>query len=284
VLDGPIGKVFVYQFSIAGSQVRGISVDGAHHLANFYGGIQHRIVGSMEKKGRMLTFTTYPAPGMPMQVSVSIVPELEHEDDFYRAVVEVKDIKTGNSFQAEKSETRLEKRRDGTTFERPNYSTIAQSKARRNAMLMVIPRDVQEKFEQACIDRGQTKDITEDVFAEKRSAVMQFAAKHGLAVDRAAINKLGNDQIAGLRAAMQEGGVPAFSRALAAIGLAATQGETVEHDEDGVVDEGNSASNGQAQVTDQGGQTAETTKTEERRKEPVQQQGSRPTFGRRRTS
>src|SRR4249920_4993 len=76
ILEGSKARAFVYKFKISGSEVAGISVVGAQHLANHYGGIQHRIVASMEKRGSVFTFTSYPAPGLPMAVSVSVVPEL----------------------------------------------------------------------------------------------------------------------------------------------------------------------------------------------------------------
>src|SRR5271155_4120180 len=144
ILHGPGSSTFVYSFTIAGSRdpVTGISVVGARHLAAHYKGLKHRLVASMQKTGSLFVFTSYPAENLPMAVSASTVPELEAEDDFYAAVVEMVDIKTGNAIQVERRELRYEERRGGGYFERPNYATIAQSKAYRNAVLALVPQDI----------------------------------------------------------------------------------------------------------------------------------------------
>jgi hypothetical protein len=139
ILHGPGSSTFVYNFDIKGTPVVGISVIGARHLANHYKGLKHRLVAAQQKTGALFVFTSYPAENMPMSVSASVVRELEEEDDFYASVVEVTDIKTGNSIQIERREPRYEERRNGGWFERPHYATIAQSKAYRNAVLALIP-------------------------------------------------------------------------------------------------------------------------------------------------
>ena len=101
VLHGPGSSKFVYSFDIAGQRdpVTGISVIGARHLAAHYKGLKHRLVAAMQKTGSLFVFTSYPSADQPMAVTASIVPELAEEDDFYAAVVEVTDIKTGNTLQ-----------------------------------------------------------------------------------------------------------------------------------------------------------------------------------------
>lgn len=221
--QGVAGKIFVYRLAISGQQQDGLSVEGAHQLACIYGGIKHRIVASVEKKGAVFTFKSYPAENVPMSVAVNVVQELAAEDDFYSVVVEVTDVKTGNSFQVEKSETRLERRRDGSMFERPNYQIIAQSKARRNGILTLIPGDVQEQFKARCLQAGQAIDISSDVFRAKREAVTAFAAAKGISIDRQAIAELTLEQIAGLGDAAREKDVAAFRAALEALGLASAE-------------------------------------------------------------
>jgi hypothetical protein len=218
ILNGAKSKDFVYSFKIQGSEVSGISVIGAAQLAYEYGGIQHRLVASLEKKGAMLFVTSFPAEGVPYDYRVVRAHELADEDDFYKVVVEVKNIKRGNSVQIEKTETRLERRRDGSTFERPHYQVIAQSKARRNGILSVIPQDVQARFETDCLKLGNSADITSNVLDEKRAAVLAFATAKGLPLEREPVFKLGMAQITGLSDAAREG-LPAFTNACIGIGL-----------------------------------------------------------------
>src|ERR1700748_2794345 len=101
ILHGAGSSKFVYSFEIVRGKppVAGTSVVGARHLAAHYGGLKHRMVASAQKTGSLFTFTSYPAPGMPMTVSCSVIHELEDEDDFYSAVCEMSDVKNGNSIQ-----------------------------------------------------------------------------------------------------------------------------------------------------------------------------------------
>ena len=81
-MHGAGSSKFVYSFKIAGEgEVSGISVIGARHLASHYGGIKHRMVASVRKVGELFTFTSYPAPGMGMSVSVQVLPELGDQAD-----------------------------------------------------------------------------------------------------------------------------------------------------------------------------------------------------------
>ena len=219
VLHGAMSRKFVYQFKIKDTTVTGISVIGARQLAFHYRGLKHRIVASQEKTGVVFKFTSYPQPGMPMSVQASVLPELEDQPDFYSAIVEVQDIKTGNAVQMESSETRQESRRDGSLFERPHYQKIAQAKAYRNAVLALIPQDVQLQWKTQMLELGEGVVITEDVIEEKRSGVLRYAAQHAIPVNRATLQAIGFDQISGLSDAARTG-LPAFRAALGALGMA----------------------------------------------------------------
>lgn len=230
VLHGPSPKIFVYDFNIAGTNVSGISVKGARHLANHYGGLKHRIVSSTEKRGALFTFKSYPAENIPMQVHCSVVNELAADDDFYEVVVEITDIKTGNSVQVSKSEKRFEDRssaKGGGKYERPNFRTIAESKSRRNAILDLVPQDVQEIFKEKCRKEGTAMTI--NPIEEKRDAVIKFAAAKGIAFTRDQVNGLDWNQISGLSEAAKEG-IEAFQGSAEALGLMA---KTIENKTDG---------------------------------------------------
>jgi hypothetical protein len=230
---GVAGRVFVYSFSIKGTRVDGISVEGAHQLACYYGGIKHRIVATVEKRGPVFTFKSYPAENVPMSVAVNVVQELAGEDDFYSCVVEVTDVKSGNSFQVEKSETRFEQRQDGTLYERPNFQIIAQSKARRNGILLLVPGDVQEQFKARCLSAGQSIDIGSDVFQVKYAGVVKFATARGISIDRRAIQGLTLEQITGLGEAARSENLEAFRDALDGLGLASAEEQISKHSESG---------------------------------------------------
>ena len=226
VLHGPGSSKFVYSFDIAGQRdpVTGISVIGARHLAAHYKGLKHRLVAAMQKTGSLFVFTSYPSADQPMAVTASIVPELAEEDDFYAAVVEVTDIKTGNTLQVERREARYEERRNGgVRFERPHYATIAQSKAYRNAVLALVPQDIVIRWKLDMLRLKKEEIITDSVIDQKRANVLQFAAQKAIALDRQAIDHLTLDQIAGLGDAAREGRLPAFVEAARALGLEIAQ-------------------------------------------------------------
>ena len=226
ILHGPGSSKFVYQFDIAGQRdpVSGISVIGARHLAAHYKGLKHRLVAAMQKTGSLFVFTSYPSADQPMAVTASSVPELADEEDFYSAVVEMTDIKTGNSIQMERREPRYGERQGGGHFERPHYATIAQSKAYRNAVLALIPQDIAIRWKMDMLRLRKEDVITESVLDQKRTNVLQFAAARAIALDRLAIEHLTLDQIAGLGDAAREGRLPAFVEAAKALGLEVTQG------------------------------------------------------------
>lgn len=220
VLHGSLSAKFVYQFSIQGTQVAGVSVVGARHLAAHYGGIKHRLIGSIEKRGAQFIFTTYPHDTTPMSVTVSAIYEMENDPDFYKVLVEIMDVKRGNTVQAEKMEMRFEKKRDGTFFERPNFQIIAQSKAYRNAVLALVPQDVVQAFQQQCIAQGKSVDITESVIDQKRSGVVRYATQHAIPIDTRALARLNFDQLSGLGDAARHG-LDRFRQALDVVGMSA---------------------------------------------------------------
>ncbi len=220
ILHGAGSSTFVYSFDMGGGKiVSGISVIGARHLAHYYKGLKHRMVASTAKTGKLLTFTSYPSEFGNMSMTTAVLDDLEAEEDFYSAICEVIDLKTGNSIQVERREARYEERRGGGWFERPNYPTIAQSKAYRNAILALLPQDViiPWKLEQLRLKKEEV--ITAGVLDEKRANVLHFAAQKAIALDRHAVEGLTLDQIAGMGDAAREGQLPAFVSAAQALGL-----------------------------------------------------------------
>lgn len=205
VLNGAGSTKFVYQFDLGSTAVVGISVIGARHLAAAYGGLKHRMVASVQKTGALFTFSSYPQPGTPMVVECRVIPDLEGEDDFFSAICEITDVKTGNSIQVEKKENRFETKKNGDTYERPHYALIAQSKAYRNGILAVIPQDTQMRWKLEMLKLSKTELITSSVIDEKRSGVLKFAASKGITVDRKAVEQLTIEQISGLSEAARTG-------------------------------------------------------------------------------
>lgn len=233
VLHGALSGKFVYNFEIQGKQVAGVSVVGARHLAYHYGGLRHRIVATVEKKGALHIFTSYPNDTTPMSVHASFLHEIADEPDYYKAVVEIQDVKKGNTVQVECTETRFERKRDGSMYERPNFQKIAQSKGYRNAVLDLVPQDVVERFKKQCIAEGKSADVTESVIDQKRAGVLRFATSKGIGLDRQAIGQLTFQQIAGLGDAAREG------EAQFRVALDALQMQTTAHDpETGEIDQG----------------------------------------------
>lgn len=227
ILHGAGSSAFVYSFMLAGTKVTGVSVVGARHLAAHYRGLKHRLVASVQKVGSVFTFTSYPGEYAPMAVNCQVIEELAHEADFYSIIVEMTDVKTGNSIQIERREARFEVRRDGNPYERPNYATIAQSKAFRNAVLSLVPQDLLIRWRDQQLALGKDEKITADVLSEKRANVLRFAAQKAIGLDRHAVEALTLDQIAGLGDAAREGQLPAFVNAAQALDL-------MGHDERGI--------------------------------------------------
>ena len=138
IMHGVASKAFVYSFAIKGSTVTGISVVGARELASQYKGIKSRIVATVEKRGALFIFRSF----NPLNIETRVLQELEMDEDFYECVMEVSDIKTGNSIEVRKKELKTERKRDGSGYDRPHYDVIAESKAYRNGVLAVLPHNI----------------------------------------------------------------------------------------------------------------------------------------------
>jgi hypothetical protein len=226
VISGALSTTFVY--SLPGGKdgdITGVSVAGARHLAFKYGKIKHRILGSILKKDAMFISTNYPHDGTPFGISCSSIPEMRHDPDFYKVLIEITDMSTGNSIQVEKLEMRYEERRDKSGyFERKHVETIAQSKAFRNGILALLPQDVIATFKRECLALMGTDRkaiiITENVLDQKRSNVIGYAIRNAIAIDRAKLASLSLAEINGLSKAAHEDGIDTFRRALMVLGVA----------------------------------------------------------------
>src|SRR6476619_3071756 len=104
VLHGYTGKEYVYDFEVQGTKVRGVSAVGSRALAAHYGGIQSRIIASIDKTGSLFVCKSFD----PFQVAAQMLPQLAEEEDFYEVLIEVSDIKTGNRTQVRKKEYKRE--------------------------------------------------------------------------------------------------------------------------------------------------------------------------------
>jgi len=226
ILNGAGSSKFVYKFSMGSTEVTGISVVGARQLAYHYGGIEHRLIAAVQKTDALFQYTSYPSKHTKMQVSAENIPALAGTPDFYKCVVEVTDAKQANVKQDEKSEFRFEQRRDGSWFERPNYEIIAQSKAYRNAVLALIPQDVQIAWKIEMLKLRKEEVITGSVLEEKRGAVLRFAAAKQVNINRRALEALMMEQISGLSDAAR-GGLEQFLASASALGLLAAELKSV---------------------------------------------------------
>lgn len=213
ILHGSGSSKFVYAFEIQGKQVAGISVVGARELARQYGGIKHRLVASVSKIGSLFQFTSFPHEGVRYEVTAQHIDALAEHDDYYEVLVEIADIKTGNTVQVRKRESSTERRRDGSRFERPHYSVIAESKAYRNGVLSLVDQGVQLEFKMKMLALGKSEGITDSLIDEKRSAVLRFSASNSVPINRRALEALTLDQLAGLGDAARTGGVSQFRQA-----------------------------------------------------------------------
>ena len=214
VLHGVASTAFVYDFTISGSRVTGVSVVGARELASQYKGIKSRIVATVEKRGALFIFRTF----TPLSIDTRVLHELADEPDFYECVMEVSDIKTGNSIEVRKKETKTEAKRNGGTFDRPHYDVIAESKAFRNGVLSVLPQSVIRDFKERCLKAGNTSQ--EATIQQRRAAAAAHAAKNGIALDRQALEGLTYEELTGLGGAAAQG-LDQFKRAAMALGLIA---------------------------------------------------------------
>jgi hypothetical protein len=212
ILHGYAGKEYVYKFKISGQEVTGVSVVGARELASHYGGIKHRIVASVDKTGSLFVFKSFE----PLNVQANIIPQLADEDDFYEVVIEITDIKTGNSAQVRKKETKNERRQNGSKYSRPHYDVIAESKAYRNGVLSIIPQSVIKEFESRALRAGNSGD--EKTIDQLREGAVVFGAKNGVSIDRQALSSLTYAEIYGLGAAAAVG-IKEFRESAEALGI-----------------------------------------------------------------
>jgi hypothetical protein len=212
LLHGSTSDAFVYSFEMSGKKVVGVSVIGARELAAQYKGIKTRIVATIEKTGALFIFRTF----TPLSIQVQHIPELADDSDFYECVMEVADIKTGNSIEVRKKESKIEKKRNGEGYARPHYDVICESKAYRNGVLAVLPQSVIRDFRDKCLATG--KSSNEQTIQQRRAGVSTYAARSGMALDRAVLDGLSFSELDGLAGAAREG-LEVFKRAAAAMKL-----------------------------------------------------------------
>lgn len=259
VLHGHASKEFIYSFKIGNNVVTGVSVIGAKELASQYGGIKARIVATVEKRDSLFVFRTF----TPLSIETRRLPELSTDDDFYEVVMEVTDLKTGNSIEVRKKETRMEKRSNGSLYERPHYDVIAESKAFRNGVLSVLPQNVVIDFEKRCLAAGNKSD--EKTIDQLRDGVIAFATRSGISIDRKAVAQLSYSEINGLGTAAKEG-ADVFKGSLLALGL-------VQGQDGGGSDDGGGGDDPKAKKTDPTNTTKETDGTGGGRKDPPPSDG-----------
>lgn len=214
VLNGYSGREYVYDMTIKGERVTGISVVGARALAAEYKGIKTRLVSAIDKNGPLFIMRTFDPPSMQVQH----IPELASHPDFYEVVLEVTDLKTGNSIQPRKREEKFGRRRDGGTFERPHYDVVAESKAFRNGVLAIIPQDVVSQFEARALSAGNSGKVMTK--SDRIAGALKYAAKNGISIDRVSLESLTTDQISGLSDAARDG-AKEFRTAAESLGLVA---------------------------------------------------------------
>lgn len=216
VLHGTASKAFVYSFPIKGSTVTGVSVVGARELAAQYKGLKSRIVATVEKTGSLFVFRTF---SPKLEIETRQLHDLASEPDFYECVLEVEDIKAGSSIQVRKKERKVEADRNGNLYERPHFDVIAESKAFRNAILSLLPQSVVLEFKTRCLKAGDgTQEKTID---QLRAGAQQFAAKHGIGLDRKAVEALSYAEMMGLGGAAANG-VEQFKASALALGIVST--------------------------------------------------------------
>lgn len=223
ILHGYASKSFVYKFDIQGKPVTGISVIGARELATQYKGIKHRLVATVEKRGALFIFRSFE----PINITTQVLPELADEDDYYECIVEISDIKTGNSLQCRKKESKVERRRDGSGYSRPHYDVIAESKAFRNGVLSILPQNVIKDFEKKCLSAGESSQ--EQTIDQLRASVIAHAAKYAVTLERREVFGLAYAEIIGLGNAAK-GGKEAFIESAQALGLVSKGGEETQDD------------------------------------------------------
>lgn len=239
VLHGAAEPEFVYAMLVQGKLVTGVSVVGARQIATEYGGIRGRLIASTEKRGALFVFRQF----SPLMIETRTLVELDANDDYYEAIMEVTDIKTGNSIEVRKSENSTGNKRDGGKFDRPHYATLAESKAFRNGVLSLIPQSVVKKFKIKCLkagldggafnapDQAQLKAAVkrflenpqsppagaEKTIDQLRDGAMTFAAKNGVTLDRIALAALTYSELYALGQTARD--MEAFRAAVVSMGL-----------------------------------------------------------------
>lgn len=222
VLHGYTSRDFIYSFDIKGTKVTGISVVGARELASQYGGIKARIMATVEKRGSMFIFRQF----SPMSIDTRTIRDLADDVDFYECIMEISDIKTGNSIEVRKKELRYERTRKGDVYERPHFDVIAESKAYRNGVLAILPQNVISEFEGRCVNSGnESKEKTID---QLRDGIIAFATKNGVSINRKAVIGLGYAEIVGLGGTAKD--AKQFKEAASALGIVAESEQPQEEE------------------------------------------------------
>jgi hypothetical protein len=169
------------------------------------------------------TFTSYPTEERAMAVNVAVIPELQGEPDFYACLIELTDLKTGNTLQVEVRERRYESRDDGSQWEKPHYQRIAQSKAYRNGVINIIPQDVVLRWKLEMLKLQKSEVITDSVIEQKRKGIMTYTASQGIPLLRHVVNDLTMEQIDGLSEAARTKDKEKFMAALGGLNLTEQQ-------------------------------------------------------------
>lgn len=224
LLHGTPSREYVYSFSIKGNTpVSGISVIGARQLAAEYKGIKCRFVASTEKRGALFIFRTFE----PLGIETRELPALAGDADFYEVVMEISDIKTGNSIQVRKSEARTERNKQGASYERPHYATIAESKAYRNGVLAVLPQDVITAFEKRSLAAGDKSD--EMTIDQLRQRITAFCAKNRIPLIKGSLAEMQYAELRGLASSAAES-IDAFREAAEVLGVVAESAQPTAPD------------------------------------------------------
>lgn len=214
IIHGSKSSVFVYEFEIKGRKIRGISVAGAEYLARRYGNLKHKIIATSHKVGKKFTLTSYD----PLDVKASIVDALEEDPDHYQVVIQITDLKNNNTRQITKSESCCGYSRHGEMYDKPHYTTIAENKAYRNAVLSLVPKDVQEVFKNECIKANNSENMTESLMIEKRRNCIAYAESKGIIINNQELNNLNWDELNALSISARVG-VDNFKETVTALGL-----------------------------------------------------------------
>lgn len=225
VVNGYTAKQYVYSFPMKNgnstSTVSGVSVIGARELAAHYGGIKSKIIAVTDKTGSLFMFKTFE----PMDIRVQVIPQLESEPDFYEVVLEVTDIKTGNSQQHRKKETKTAYDKTGKPYTRQHYDVIAESKAFRNGVLSILPQNAIDEFKQRALNAGNGSEIK--TIEDYRKGIVATAAKNAIAIDRKSVESLTYAEISGLGQALK-GDIETFKQAAEALGILKKPNEQVD--------------------------------------------------------